>query len=43
MIKKLPELSIVKDASLLKTGDQIETRLGHGKFKSRIEEIELGG
>jgi exodeoxyribonuclease VII large subunit len=36
---KLPESDIVKDARLLKTGDVVETRLGAGKFKSRVEEI----
>lgn len=37
---KLPEGFIVKEAASLKSGDYVETRLGHGKFKSRVEEIE---
>jgi exodeoxyribonuclease VII large subunit len=37
--KKLPEGFIVKEAISLKPGDCIETRLGQGKFKSRVEEI----
>ena len=36
---KLPEGSIIKKVSSLKLGDCIETRLGYGKFKSRVEEI----
>ncbi len=36
---KLPEGFIVKEAFSLKSGDCIETRLGQGKFKSRVEEI----
>jgi exodeoxyribonuclease VII, large subunit len=37
--KKLPEGVIVKEALSLKPGDHIETRLGQGKFRSRVEEI----
>ncbi len=37
---KLPEGVIIKDVKLLKTGDMVETKLGNGKFKSRVEEIE---
>ncbi|MDO8536196.1 MAG: exodeoxyribonuclease VII large subunit, partial [Candidatus Omnitrophota bacterium] len=37
--KKLPEGIIVKEAISLRPGDYIETRLGQGKFKSRVEEI----
>jgi len=37
--RKLPDGAIVKDARLLKIGDRIETKLGHGKFKSRVEDI----
>lgn len=37
---KLPEGIIVKEALSLKLGDRIETRLGQGKLKSRIEEID---
>ena len=37
---KLPEGAVVKDARSLKAGDLVETRLGEGKFKSRVEEIE---
>jgi exodeoxyribonuclease VII large subunit len=36
---KLPEGIIVKDTGLLKVGDRIETKLGQGKFRSRVEEI----
>ena len=37
---KLPEGVIIKEALSLKPGDYIETKLGRGKFKSRVEEIE---
>jgi len=37
---KLPEGVIVKEALSLKLGDHIETRLGQGRFRSRVEEIE---
>jgi exodeoxyribonuclease VII, large subunit len=36
---KLPDGAIVKDALSLRAGDCVETRLGQGKFKSRVEEI----
>ena len=36
---KLPEGLIVKEAASLKLGDYVETKLGRGKFKSRVEEI----
>jgi exonuclease VII large subunit len=36
---KLPEGVIIKDARSLSKGDVVETKLGQGKFKSRIEEI----
>jgi len=36
---KLPDGVIVKDALSLRAGDCVETRLGQGKFKSRVEEI----
>lgn len=36
---KLPEGVIVKGAAALKRGDMVETRLGKGKFKSKVEEI----
>ena len=39
---KLPEGSILKDVVSLKAGDTVETKLGRGKFKSKIEEIENG-
>lgn len=38
--KKMPEGSIIKDASLLKRGDLIETEFGKGKVRSRVEEID---
>lgn len=31
---------IIKDAASLKAGDSVQTRLGKGKFRSRVEEIE---
>lgn len=37
---KLPEGIIVKDAKSLKIGDAVETKLGQGKFRGRVEEIE---
>ena len=37
---KLPEGIIIRDAKILKVDDRVETRLGKGKFTSRVEEIE---
>ncbi|MFA5143242.1 MAG: exodeoxyribonuclease VII large subunit [Candidatus Omnitrophota bacterium] len=37
---KLPEGVILKDAGSLKIGDTVETRLGKGKFRGKVEEIE---
>lgn len=37
---KMPDGAVLKDARSLKIGDVVETRLGQGKFKSRVEEIE---
>ena len=37
---KLPEGVIVKEAGSLGKGDFVETRLGEGKFRSRVEDIE---
>jgi len=37
--KKLPEGIIIKESRSLRSGDCIETRLGQGKIKSRVEEI----
>ena len=37
---KVPEGMIIKDSGLLKKGDRVETKLGKGKFTSRVEEIE---
>lgn len=37
---KLPEHVIIKDSKILKQGDEVETKLGKGKFRSRVEEIE---
>jgi exodeoxyribonuclease VII large subunit len=39
---KLPQGSILKDAGSLKSGDTVETRLGKGKFISRVEGVENG-
>ena len=37
--KKFPEGVIIKEAMSLKPGDRVETRLGQGKFRSKVEEI----
>ncbi len=37
---KLPQGIILKDTGSLKVGDLVETKLGNGKFRSKIEEIE---
>ena len=37
---KLPEGVILKETQGLNRGDEIETRLGKGKVRSKIEEIE---
>jgi exodeoxyribonuclease VII large subunit len=37
---KFPEGAIIKNAKLLKRDDIVETRLGKGKFKSRVEEVK---
>lgn len=37
---KLPEGIILKDVGSIKIGDTVETKLGKGKFRSRVEEIE---
>ena len=39
---KLPEEMILKNTALLKVGDIVETKLGNGKFRSKVEEIENG-
>ena len=36
---KLPDGVIVKDAAVLKQGDLVETRLGKGSFRGRVEEV----
>lgn len=36
---KLPEMAIVKDISEVKKNDIVETKLGKGKFRSRVEEV----
>lgn len=36
---KIPGGAILKDIEILKMGDTVETRLGKGKFRSRVEEI----
>lgn len=36
---KLPEGAILKDSKALEKGDLVETKLGKGKFKSRVEEV----
>ncbi|MDP3804510.1 MAG: exodeoxyribonuclease VII large subunit [Candidatus Omnitrophota bacterium] len=37
---KLPEHTILKDIRSLAKGDTIETKLGNGKFRSRVEKVE---
>ncbi|MBI4974581.1 MAG: exodeoxyribonuclease VII large subunit [Candidatus Omnitrophica bacterium] len=37
---KSPEGVIVKDVKILKKDDKVETRVGKGRFRSRVEEIE---
>jgi exodeoxyribonuclease VII large subunit len=37
---KLPEGAILKDTKSLKENDLVETKLGKGKFKSRVEEVD---
>jgi len=37
---KMPGSTVVRDASRLNKGDIVETKLGKGKFKSRVEEID---
>ena len=36
---KFQDGGILKDVKSLKTGDEVETKLGNGKFRSRVEEI----
>ncbi len=40
---KLPGGEVIKNNSAISRGDRVETRLGKGKFWSRIEEVEDGG
>ena len=37
---RLPEGAIVKDAGLVKKGDIVETKLGKGKFRSKVESVQ---
>jgi len=37
---KIPDGLIVKDAKILKVGDIVETKLGKGKFTSKIERLD---
>jgi exodeoxyribonuclease VII large subunit len=37
---KLPEMSIIKDVSSLKKGDVVETKVGKGRFTSRVEDTK---
>lgn len=39
---KLPGGEVIKDVSAISRGDRVETRLGKGKFWSKIEEVEDG-
>ena len=39
---KLPGGEVIKNISAISRGDRVETRLGKGKFWSRIEEVEDG-
>lgn len=38
--KRVSDGRIIKDARLLKKNDLVETRLGNGSFKSRVEDVE---
>ena len=38
--RKLPELEIIKDASLLKKEDRLEVKFFKGKVKSKVEQID---
>ncbi|MGB2697778.1 MAG: exodeoxyribonuclease VII large subunit, partial [Candidatus Zixiibacteriota bacterium] len=40
LTRKLPELTVIKDASLLKVDDHIEVKFLKGKIKSKVEKIE---
>lgn len=40
---KLPKRTVLKDASALKNGDEVETRLARGGFVGVVKEIKLGG
>ncbi|MDO8526033.1 MAG: exodeoxyribonuclease VII large subunit [Candidatus Omnitrophota bacterium] len=37
---KMPDGFILKETGALKIGDMVETKLGKGKFRSKVEEIE---
>jgi exodeoxyribonuclease VII large subunit len=39
---KFPDGVILKDVNMLKVGDTVETKLGKGKFKSKVEEVTNG-
>ena len=39
---KMPGGTVLKEVSALRKGDIVETRLGKGKFKSKVEEINNG-
>jgi exodeoxyribonuclease VII large subunit len=39
---KLPSGGILKDTASLTKGDTVETRLGTGKFKSVVEDVQKG-
>jgi exodeoxyribonuclease VII large subunit len=40
--RKLPELEMIKDASLLKKEDRLEVKFFKGKVKSKVEQVDLG-
>jgi exodeoxyribonuclease VII large subunit len=40
LTRKLPELKVVKDASLLKIDDRVEVKFLKGKIESKVEKIE---
>jgi exodeoxyribonuclease VII large subunit len=38
--RRLPGLTVIKDAAILKKEDQVEVRVHRGKFRSKVESIE---
>jgi exodeoxyribonuclease VII large subunit len=40
IVRKLPELEIIKDASLLKKEDELEVKFFKGKVRSKVEQVD---